>query len=160
RSPEYESLPRLLHAIRRSHDLNTLLAAVSEILREAIGCIHVRIVESGRSIEDATTPALFLPLPTHDGVLEFAGPSEEQVATWDAFFLESVVTLLSLALDNLQSRDRIAELERFRRESAYLRDEIKTERDLRLLTGDSPGMKAVRLAVQQVARQDSTVLIL
>jgi formate hydrogenlyase transcriptional activator len=55
---------------------------------------------------------------------------------------------------------RVADLERFQQETAFLRGEIKTERDLRLLTGESPGMKAVRLAIQQVARTDSTVLIL
>jgi formate hydrogenlyase transcriptional activator len=55
---------------------------------------------------------------------------------------------------------RIAELERFQRERTFLRDESRAERDLRLLTGESPSMKAVRLAVQQVARTDSTVLIL
>jgi len=55
---------------------------------------------------------------------------------------------------------RLAELERFQRETAYLRDQSKTERGLRLLTGESPAMKAVRLAIQQVAHTDSTVLIL
>jgi formate hydrogenlyase transcriptional activator len=55
---------------------------------------------------------------------------------------------------------RVAELERFQRETAYLRDATKTERDLRLLTGESQAMKGVRLAIQQVARTDSTVLIL
>jgi formate hydrogenlyase transcriptional activator len=55
---------------------------------------------------------------------------------------------------------RVADLQRFQRETAYLRDEAKTERDLRLLTGDSRAMKAVRLAIQQVADTDSTVLIL
>ncbi len=55
---------------------------------------------------------------------------------------------------------RLADLERFRRETAYLRDETKTDRDLRPLTGDGPAMKAVRLAIQQVARTDSTALIL
>jgi formate hydrogenlyase transcriptional activator len=54
---------------------------------------------------------------------------------------------------------RVAELERFRRETAYLRDEARTERDLRSLTGDGPAMKAVRLAIQQVARTDTSVLI-
>lgn len=52
------------------------------------------------------------------------------------------------------------ELERFQRETAYLRAEVKSERDLRLLTGESQAMKAVRQAVQQVAQTDSTVLIL
>jgi len=43
---------------------------------------------------------------------------------------------------------------------AYLRDQTKTERDLRPLTGDSPAMKAVGHAIGQVAQTDSTVLIL
>src|SRR5947209_20283182 len=55
---------------------------------------------------------------------------------------------------------QVAELQRFQRETAYLRAEAKAGRDLRLLTGESPAMKAVRLAVQQVAQTDSTVLIL
>src|SRR6516164_3761350 len=55
---------------------------------------------------------------------------------------------------------RVEELSRFQRETAYLRDQAKIERDLRPLTGDSPAMKAVRLAIQQVAQTDSTVLIL
>lgn len=54
---------------------------------------------------------------------------------------------------------RVAQLQRFQAETAFLRDEARTERDLRLLTGDSAAMKAVRLAIQQVARTDSTVLI-
>src|SRR5882672_10776724 len=55
---------------------------------------------------------------------------------------------------------RVEELERLRHESVYLRDEAKAQRDLRLLTGESPAMKAVRLAIRQVAGADSTVLIL
>jgi formate hydrogenlyase transcriptional activator len=55
---------------------------------------------------------------------------------------------------------RGAELERFRHERAFLRDEARAERDLRPLTGKSQAMKAVRLAIQQVAQTDSTVLIL
>jgi formate hydrogenlyase transcriptional activator len=54
---------------------------------------------------------------------------------------------------------RVAELERFQRERTYLRDESRIERDLRPLTGESAAMKAVRLAIQQVAPTDSTVLI-
>src|SRR5262245_59541803 len=55
---------------------------------------------------------------------------------------------------------RIEELSRFQRESSYLRDQAKIERDLRPLTGDSGAMKAGRLSIQQVAQTDSTVLIL
>src|SRR5262249_37312509 len=63
--------------------------------------------------------------------------------------------------------DRIAELEakvrelqRCGRETPSLRAEPKTERVLRWPPGDSPAMKGVRSAVQQVARTDSTVLVL
>jgi formate hydrogenlyase transcriptional activator len=55
---------------------------------------------------------------------------------------------------------RVAELERLQAGLSYLRDEARTERDLRPLTGDSSAMKGVRLAIQQVAPTDSTILIL
>jgi formate hydrogenlyase transcriptional activator len=54
---------------------------------------------------------------------------------------------------------RLADLERFQRETSYLRHQAKTDRNLRLLTGESHSMKAVRLAIQQVAGTQSTVLI-
>jgi formate hydrogenlyase transcriptional activator len=57
-------------------------------------------------------------------------------------------------------KSRLAEMERLQRERAYLRAEARTERDLRVLTGESQAMKAVRQAIQQVAQTDSTVLIL
>jgi formate hydrogenlyase transcriptional activator len=55
---------------------------------------------------------------------------------------------------------RVAEGNRFQRESAYLRGEAKAERDLRILTGESRAIKVVRQAIHQVAKTDSTVLIL
>jgi formate hydrogenlyase transcriptional activator len=55
---------------------------------------------------------------------------------------------------------RVAELEQFRREATFRRDEARADRDLRPLTGDGPAMRAVRLAVRHVAATDSTVLIL
>jgi formate hydrogenlyase transcriptional activator len=55
---------------------------------------------------------------------------------------------------------KVAELKRFQREAAYLRFEAKSERDLRILTGESAAMKAVRAAVQRVAQTETTVLIL
>jgi formate hydrogenlyase transcriptional activator len=55
---------------------------------------------------------------------------------------------------------RLAGLERLDHERTYLRDKSRSEGDLRQLTGDSKAMKAVRSAIQSVARTDSTVLIL
>ena len=56
--------------------------------------------------------------------------------------------------------ERVAELERFQHGMTYLRDEDKTQRDLRALSGESQAMKGVRQAIQQVAHTDSTVLVL
>jgi formate hydrogenlyase transcriptional activator len=55
---------------------------------------------------------------------------------------------------------RVADLEPFRREATYRRDEARIDRDLRPLTGDGRAMTAVRSAIRQVAPADSTVLIL
>jgi formate hydrogenlyase transcriptional activator len=54
----------------------------------------------------------------------------------------------------------VADLKRFQQESTYLRDEAKTVRGLRLLTGESQAIKSVRLSIQQVSQTDSTVLVL
>jgi formate hydrogenlyase transcriptional activator len=170
---------RLQEIIPKSRDPRTLCEQAAEALQEAIGCRCVRFILPRDDSETADTPAvqwvqdhkrprsegltLHWPLLSRGvmiGVLEITAKSEEQIGQWDESLLEPIAVLLALALDNFQARERIAELERFQRESAYLRDELKTERDLRLLTGESPAMKAVRLAVKQVARQDSTVLIL
>jgi formate hydrogenlyase transcriptional activator len=69
---------------------------------------------------------------------------------------------LELATRRLgEAEKRIAELEtQLSQETAYRQNLVRSEADLRQLTGDNPAMKAVRLAIQQVAKTDSTVLIL
>ncbi len=64
-----------------------------------------------------------------------------------------VAAIAALLADNAALRSRLSN------EVIYLRDEIKAERGLRSLSGDSAAMKAVRRAIQQVAPTDSTVLI-
>jgi formate hydrogenlyase transcriptional activator len=65
--------------------------------------------------------------------------------------LEALIA--ELRAENAQLRARLAS------EVVYLQGEIKAERNLRSLSGDSPAMKAVRRAIAQVAPTDSTVLI-
>jgi formate hydrogenlyase transcriptional activator len=116
-----------------------------------------------RPVEQDMQACVYLPLVCRGeaiGLLALASGHEDEMAGWDMQHLSELAGLLALAVDDFLAQARIGELQRFQREMVYLRDEIKTDRDLRLLTGDSPGMKAVRLAVQQVARTDSTVLIL
>src|SRR5262245_21703339 len=64
-----------------------------------------------------------------------------------------VDAIAKLLAENAALRARLAS------DVAYLRDELKAERGLRSLSGDSSGMKAVRRAIGQVAPTDSTVLI-
>jgi formate hydrogenlyase transcriptional activator len=120
--------------------------------------------DGGRNLPGSgSAPGHYLPLVYRGevlGILEIAGREEDQAGQWDRKFLEELAGLLALGLGGLAAHARVAELERFRRETAYLRDEIKTDRDLRPLTGESRAMKAVRLAVRQVAPTESTVLIL
>jgi formate hydrogenlyase transcriptional activator len=113
---------------------------------------------AGREIDPSAgaAQAVRLPLVCRGealGFLTLAGPEKSSLPP-------AAVSLLALALDGLLCRARLADLERWRREVVYLRDEKKADRDLRLLTGDSAGMRAVRRAVQQVAQADSTVLVL
>ena len=64
-----------------------------------------------------------------------------------------VHAIASLLDDNARLQSRLAN------EVVYLQSEIKAERGLRSLSGDSAAMKAVRRAITQVAATDSTVLI-
>jgi formate hydrogenlyase transcriptional activator len=116
-----------------------------------------------RLLEQSCRAYVYLPLVCRGeavGVVGLASRQERGAESWDLPDLDMLAGLLALAVDNVVARARAGEVERCQRETAYLREEIKTDRDLRLLTGESPRMKAVRLAVQQVARTDTTVLIL
>ncbi len=68
--------------------------------------------------------------------------------------------LTILALHRVALMDMQKLRTRLEREGGYLRTEMKAERDLRLLAGESPAMRSVRQAVKQVAATDSNVLIL
>ena len=71
-----------------------------------------------------------------------------------------VQRIAALLADNDTLREQLAALKaRLASEVVYLRDELKAERGLRSLSGDSAAMKAVRRAITQVAATDSTVLI-
>src|SRR5437870_6967092 len=64
-----------------------------------------------------------------------------------------IIAIAALLAENADLRARLAN------DVTYLRDELKAERGLRSLSGDSAAMKEVRRAISQVAPTDSTVLI-
>jgi len=76
-------------------------------------------------------------------------------------FDESAQAKLRQAARLLAGQRRLDTAEvRNQAERAYRRDEAMAEQDLRELTGDSAGMRAVRQAIRQTAPTDATVLIL
>lgn len=92
------------------------------------------------------------------GVLELAWRTPQLDVEFGA--LDAILRLAALLADDLAVRTRLDELQaQVEREVPYLRGELRGSGDLRTLTGDGPAMRAVRLAVQQVARTDSNVLI-
>lgn len=106
---------------------------------------------------------LWLPLVSRDfcfGVLCLASRSAGAAAAWDREALAGLCSVLALALENATLAGSKLNSQRLQSESAFLRDSMKAERGLRLLAGESAAMKALRQTIQQVARTDSTVLIL
>jgi hypothetical protein len=107
--------------------------------------------------------ATYLPRALHTlegwtGLLELAW---RERAAPDFGSLEALLPLAVLLVDDMVVRERLDELQgRIDSELPFLRGELHGGGDLRTLTGDGPAMRAVRQAIQQVARTDSTVLIL
>ncbi len=88
-------------------------------------------------------------------------PFEERL---DRLTVDHAQLVETLALREHELREARAEIARLRgrleQETDYLKDEIKAEQNFTSLIGDSPAMHQVRRAILQVARTDSTVLIL
>jgi formate hydrogenlyase transcriptional activator len=135
--------------------------------RQAPGIIHrPELGEAAAGHQGLLSPGheslLSLPLLCRGemmGALTLAGSDTDEVGRWDRTFLGDLAGLLALVLDGAAAHARLGEAERARREAAYLRDEARAGRDLRPLTGEGPAMRALRQAIGQVARTDSTVLI-
>ncbi len=107
---------------------------------------------------------VYLPLLSRErsvGVLGIASRRAEQPDRWDLELLDEVCRLLAIALDNAAAYGEIDRLRgELEQQNVYLRDEIRTDHDFGNIIGDSGPMRHVRVAIEQVAQADSTVLIL
>ncbi len=106
---------------------------------------------------------IYLPLLSRErsaGVLGIASRKIEQSDCWDLELLNEISGQLAIALDNAAAYGEIDRLKAdLEQQNAYLRDEIRVDRDFDDIIGESSAMQQVRLAVEQVAEADSTVLI-
>jgi formate hydrogenlyase transcriptional activator len=106
---------------------------------------------------------IYLPLLSRErsaGVLGVASRQIEQPDCWDVELLNEISGQLAIALDNASAYGEIDRLKAdLEQQNVYLRDEIRVDRDFGDIIGASSAMQQVRLAVEQVAEADSTVLI-
>ncbi len=107
---------------------------------------------------------VYLPLTCRQvsvGVLGITSRHEHRVEVWDLELLGELCDQLAIALDNAAAYGEIALLKgQLEEQNVYLRDEIKTTHDFGNIVGESPAMLGVRAAISQVAKTNSTVLIL
>ncbi|MCM2372284.1 sigma 54-interacting transcriptional regulator [Rhodopirellula sp. ICT_H3.1] len=120
--------------------------------------------EDRRLFEVGYGSKVYLPLLSREqsvGVLGIVSRRENQPDHWDLELLREICAQLSIALDNASAYSEIDRLKsELEQQNVYLRDEIRTDNDFGSIIGDSPAMRQVRVAVEQVALTDSTVLIL
>jgi formate hydrogenlyase transcriptional activator len=87
--------------------------------------------------------------------------SDESLEEWDSELLSEMAAQLSVAIDNASAYGSIDRLKRqLEQQNVYLREEIRTDHNFGDIIGASRPMQQVRQAIHQVARTDSTVLIL
>ncbi len=106
----------------------------------------------------------YFPLICRERVVGIWGPATRDATAldvWDLTLLEELSSAFAIALDNAAAYEQIAALKaRLERENVYLRNEAATGPEWSQLIGDSPALRQVREAVEQVAPTDSTVLLL
>ncbi len=107
---------------------------------------------------------VYMPLLSRNqsvGVLGIMSRRVHEPDNWDLKLLGQVCGQLSIALDNATAYDEIQRLKAdLEQQNVYLRDEIRSAQDVGHIIGDGKAMQQVRIAIQQVAEADSTVLIL
>lgn len=95
------------------------------------------------------------------GVLGLMSRHEHQPDQWDLELLIEVCVQLAIALNNASTYNEISRLKsNLESQNVYLRDEIRSNQDFGSIVGHSRAMNQVRIAIEQVAQADSTVLIL
>jgi formate hydrogenlyase transcriptional activator len=107
---------------------------------------------------------VYLPLQSREQSIAVLGLISRRVNEpdhWDMGLLSEVCGQLSIALANASTFEEISRLKAdLEQQNVYLRDEIRSTQDTAHIVGDSRSMNQLRVAIDQVSKVDSTVLIL
>jgi len=105
-----------------------------------------------------------LPLTTsrqRHGVLHFASASAEAYGTDQMDFLQSVASLVAIAVDNACAYQKLSALsDRLANEKLYLEEELQAHCNFDEIVGKSDALRRVLAQAEQVANSDCTVLIM
>jgi formate hydrogenlyase transcriptional activator len=159
--------------VRRWREIPTLPlagSAVQWVMERAVPRVARRLEDDRRFPEDhrlfdlGYRSYVYLPLVCRRqglGVLGIASHIAEEPDRWDLALMNELCDQLAISLDNAAAYEEIARLKtELQHQNTYLRDEIMTSHDFGSIVGESRAMAQVRQALQQVAKTDSTVLIL
>lgn len=107
---------------------------------------------------------VYMPLQSRDESIAVLGLISRRVNEpdlWDMELLREVCGQLSIALANASTYDELSCLKAdLELQNVYLRDEIRSTQNSANIVGDSRSMNQLRIAIDQVSKADSTVLIL
>ncbi len=117
-----------------------------------------------RWVEIGFRSSCSIPLLTHNsklGTLELGRMNRKEFSQDDVDLLVLVARQIAIALENSLSYRQLAEMkERLAVEKLYLEDEIRSDRNLGEMLGESPAFQAVLKNIQIVGPTNATVLIL
>jgi formate hydrogenlyase transcriptional activator len=153
---------------RRWRPLDTIIErAISQrqaVVLDSIGLTRIN-PEIYRFIADRGDKSMcVLPLITPNavlGTLNLTGQEPNAFSNEDVRFLSQVAGQIAIAIENSLVYQEIMKLkEKLATEKLYLEEEIRLDKNLTEMVGQSPALQAVINCLQIVAPTDSTVLIL
>jgi formate hydrogenlyase transcriptional activator len=136
------------------------------------GCVHIRpnlqyeqvFLEDRYYVQEGLGRMINLPLLVREhclGTLNIGSTQPGELEADDLKFLQQVATQIAYAIDHVRAYQQIKQLsEQLRRENEYLAEEVKANRNLKLVVGESPAFRKVLDLVRAVAPTATTVLLL
>lgn len=122
-----------------------------------------RFFEDEHFLREGIRSVVYLPLITSRktlGTFQVASRTAHRYSDEDLDFLSHVAKQIAMALENALAYEKVSQLQdRLSKENEYLREEIKSERNVEEIIGKSQAIQAVLEKVKSVAQTGATVLI-